>query len=202
MKKMTKALVWVSVVASIALLVGCTAQVRPTISPSEYITNAPRLPATVALYFSDEFRNYAPKHDDPANFRSWILGLGPLATDAYTYAFEGRFEKVLVKAGEPQFPLPGGSVDYVVTPRFVSLNAGEPVFVKFENYWVELAIDVRIQDADGKNLETLHLKSKGVKRGAIGTESPGVAAYPVACREAVKPLVDQTVDRVIELMRR
>lgn len=184
---------------SLVMFAGCTVQINPAFSQSEFITNQEKVPASVALYFTDEFRAYAPKHDDPMDLKSWVLNLGPMATDAFRYAFDSRFEKVLIKSGKPQFPLQEPDVDFVVSPKFTFFNSGEPVLVKFENYWVDLGMDVNIQDETGKTLETLQLRNKGVKRGSIGTESGGMGAYPVACREAVRPMVEQTVEKVTEL---
>lgn len=182
------------------ILTGCTAQIRPTIHAWEYLTEEAKLNKTVALYFSDEFQSYAPKQYTPmADIKIWHLEIGPMATDAFIFAFQSRFQNVLIKKGLPQFPITESNVDFVVTPKFTSFKTGTPLIFKFENYWVELGMSTAIQDGKGNTLATVDLQQKGTKRGSIGPDSAGHAAYPAACVEAVKPMIKQTVERTVEL---
>jgi hypothetical protein len=126
------------------------------------------------------------------------MELGPFATDWFTYALQSRFADVSVKLGEPKFPYSNDLVDYVITPEFTSFKAGGPVVIKLEEYWVELGMTSTIQDKNGEILETVELLEKGKQPGTIGV-NPGVHLYPNICRLAVKPLVDKTIDKVIEL---
>lgn len=114
--------------------------INPTFSSSEFLSNESKVPVSVMLCITDEFGQYSATHHDPADMQTWCLHLGPLATDAYTYAFQNRFSNVIVKKGEPNFPL-NDNVDFVVKPVFTYFKSGEPVIVKFENYWVDLALE-------------------------------------------------------------
>lgn len=183
------------------ILTGCTAQVRPTISASEYLTDQVKLNKSVALYISDEFRSYAPTQNDPMDLKAWRLEIGPMAADAFMFAYQNRFQNVMIKKGQPQFPIADSNVDYVITPKFTSFKAGTPLVLKFENYWVELGMSTTIQDRQGNTLASVDLTQKGSRRGSVGPESAGHAAYPVACVEAVKPMVRETVEKTAELAR-
>ena len=93
---------------------------------------------------------------------------------------------------------PGSDVDFVVTPRFTSFKAGGPVVVKLEKYWVELGIKTTIYDKSGNVLDAPEFKEKGSKGGTLGF-NPGTHVYPEVCREAIKPIVKKTVERLFAL---
>jgi hypothetical protein len=181
---------------------GCTAVVRPTISRSEFLSYERKIPASVALHVTDRFKNYSAEHFDwwcdGTNYR---MEIGSFATDCFQYALESRFEDVSVCLGMPRFPYPKSNVDYIVTPRFTSFEAGGPIFIKLENYWVKLGMYVTIQDKTGEVLESLNLNEKGTQGGTIGV-NPGVHLYPNICRLAIQPMVRKTVDKIVELNSR
>jgi hypothetical protein len=185
--------------AAIVVLTGCTNVVRATVSPSEFAPKDLKTPATVALHVTDEYRTFKGKHVDWwCDATSYTMEIGPLASDWFQYAMENQFENVIVGSGQPEFPYANPEVDFVVTPEFTSFKAGGPVVVKLEKYWVELGMSAKIQDARGNVLDTLELKERGEQGGTPGF-NPGTHVYPEVCRKAVKPLVDKTVARLVEL---
>lgn len=190
-----------SMLLSFALLtqLGCTAAIRPNISASEYITNQEKVPTNVALHVTTEFRKYSSSHTDVMDLKNWKLELGPATTDALRYALESRFENVMVSDGQPQFPvsLPEGSL--VVVPTFNSVKQTGPVLVKFEKYHVTIQMTVCVYDPAGRELKKMSLTGKGEKAGAIGYDSAGHAALPEASRLAIKQIVDQILQNLIEL---
>ena len=188
-----------SLAITILLLSGCTVVVRPTVSESEFITSEAKIPATVALCLNDKFRGYNYSHLDwVCDGRNYKMEVGPFASDWFRYAFESRIDNVIVKSDKPEFPLTDSSVDLVVTPKFTSFNAGGPWVVKMEQYWVDIGMNVKIQDGQGKVLETMELQQKGSKAGSIGLQ-PGSHIYPETCRLAIKSIVGQAIDKIDEL---
>ena len=178
---------------------GCTVVVRPIVSESEFITDDAKIPATVALCLNEEFRGYSYSHLDwVCDGRNYKMEVGPFASDWFRYAFESRIDNVIVKSAKPEFPLSESGVDLVVTPKFTSFEAGGPWIVKMEQYWVEVGMNIKIQDGQGKVLEAMELQQKGVKGGSIGLQ-PGSHIYPETCRIAVKSIVDQTIEKIDEL---
>ena len=178
---------------------GCTSVVRPSISSSEFLTNEKKIPTNMALYVTDEFRNYSSSQTDIFEGRKWKLELGPATTDALRYALESRFENVALNVGRPQFPieLPEGSL--VVVPTFDSVKQTGPIFVKFEKYHVTITMTVCVYDPAGLGLKKMTLTGKGDKAGSAGFGSPGHAALPEASRYAIKQLVDQILQNLMEL---
>lgn len=178
---------------------GCTANIRPTISSSEFLTNEKKISTNTALYVTDEFRKYSSSHTDVMDMKKWKLELGPATTDAIRYALESRFEKVTIHVGHPQFPteLPEGSL--VVTPTFDSVKQTGPVLAKFEKYHVIITMTVNVYDPAGQVLKKMTITGKGEKAGSIGYDSAGHAALPEASRLAIKQLVDQIVQNLVEL---
>lgn len=178
---------------------GCTAIIRPTISPSEFFINEKKLLPDVALYVPDGFREYSSKHTDVGDLKQWQLEVGPPATDALRYALESRFENVTVHASQPHFPLSSPGPSLVVVPAFDSVKAAFPVAFKFEVYRVALTMTIRVYDSAGNELKAVTLTGKGKKTGSIGYDSAGHAALPEACRRAIKEVVDQAVEAIAEL---
>lgn len=177
---------------------GCTVVVRPSFSESEFLSDAPKAPISVAVYVSDELKNYEHGHFDWwCDARNYDMKVGPMTIDCFHYALESRVQTVQMKPGLPSFPL-AEPADFVITPKFTDFKAGGPVAVKFEPYWVEISMEITIQDSQGQVLDTLTLKEKGSKGGSIGME-PGTHIYPETCRTAVRAMVTQTVDKVLEL---
>ncbi len=203
MARKIRTVVKVSLLVVFALLyAGCTNTVRPTVSQSEFLNNAPKVNSTVALHLTDDFRYYEGKHVDWwCDGTTYTMEIGPLASDWFQYSLESRFKEVKVMSGLPRFPYSSPGVDIVVTPKFTSFKAGGPLVVKFENYWVELGMSATIQDRAGKVLDVLELTQKGAK-GGTGGINPGVQVYPEVCRNAVGPLVNQTVGRVASISKR
>jgi hypothetical protein len=180
---------------------GCSNVVRPALSRSEFAVNGEKVDSAVALHLTDEYRKYKGKHVDWwCDATSYTMEIGPLAADWLRLSLESQFETVKVNSGLPKFPYSSSDVDFVVTPEFTSFKAGGPVVVKMEKYWVELGMKVKIQDKSGDVLDVLELKEKGAKGGTPGF-NPGTHVYPEVCREAVRPLVDKTVKRLIELSK-
>lgn len=178
---------------------GCTVIIRPTISPSEFLNNGEKLSCTVALYVLDEFREYSSKHADVGDLKQWHLELGPVATDALRCALESRFKNVTVHVNRPQFPLASPAPSLVVVPAFDKVKAAFPVVFKFENYRVVVTMTIRVYDEVGKELQAVTLTGKGKKAGAIGSGSPGHAALPEACRQAIMEIVDQAAEVTAKL---
>ena len=76
-------------------------------------------------------------------------------------------------------------------PEFTRFSATDPIVFKFENYTVTLGFTVRVYDARGSEIFSREYTGHGEKRGAIGPESGGHAAFPVAAEGAVKDVVQQ-----------
>ena len=202
MKLIKKSICITVLVVTLLLFTGCTAVIRPTISQSEFISNTTKIPATVELYITKEFKECNYEHFDWwCDATNYSMQLGPLASDWFRYAFESNFETVMTKSGQPKLPLTNSNTDLVITPEFTSFKAGGPVVVKLEAYWVEIGMNVKIQDAQGQVLDTLELKEKGSKGGTIGI-NPGTHVYPEVCRMAIKSIVEKTLDRAIELSKK
>lgn len=200
MRLIKKLMCSVVFIVTLIFFSGCTAIVRPTISQSEFLTNEEKVPATVVLHITQEFINYTYKHFDwVSDAKNYAIKVGPLTSDWLRYALESKINTVLIKSGKPQFTESSSNVDLLITPRFTSFKAGGPLPVKFEQYWVDIGMEVTLQDSQGRILETLKLQQKGSKAGSIGLES-GTQIYPEVCRMAIKPMVDKTVDKVIELV--
>jgi hypothetical protein len=199
--KLVKMLFCTTMLIGTMVFTGCSNVVRPSISQSEFILNGEKVNSTVALHITDEYRNFKGKHVDWwCDATSYTMEIGPLATDWFRYSFESQFERVNVNSGLAKFPYSVSDVDFVVTPEFTSFKAGGPVIIKLEKYWVELGMTATIQDKSGKVLDTLELKEKGSKGGTPGF-NPGTDLYPEICREAVRPLVEKTTNRLIELSK-
>lgn len=199
--KLVKMLLCTPMLMGIMVLTGCSNVVRPVVSPSEFIINGEKFDSTVALHITDEYREYKGKHVDWwCDATSYTMQIGPLATDWFRFSLESQFEQVKVNSGLPKFPYSGSDVDFVVTPKFTSFKAGGPVIIKLEKYWVELGMEVTIQDKSGKVLDVLELTEKSSKGGTPGF-NPGTDLYPEICREAVRPLVEKTITRLIELRK-
>jgi hypothetical protein len=178
---------------------GCTAVVRPSVSPSEFMSDKPKILANVALHITEEFKNYSAEHFDWwCDGTKYKMEIGPFATDWFRYALENRFADASIAYGMPEFPYSESGTDFIITPKFTTFKAGGPVLVKIEKYWIELGMDVTIQDSRGQILETLQLQEKGAQAGTLGV-NPGVHLYPNICRLAVKPLVEQTIEKIAEL---
>lgn len=196
--KFSKVLVCTVSVILVIVVTGCSNVVRPVVSQSEFSYNGIKNASKVALHITDEFREYEGEHVDWwCDATSYKMQIGPLASDWFKYALESRFETVKMVAGMPSFPY-SEDVDFVVTPEFTSFKAGGPVVVKLEAYWVELEMTATIQDRTGKKLNVLELKEKGSQGGTPGF-NPGTHIYPEVCRLAVKPLVDKTIEKIVEL---
>lgn len=194
-----KGILWVMLSAGTLMLAGCSNVVRGTVSKSEFVSSGPKTSSVVAFHATDEFRTYKGKHVDWwCDATSYTMEIGTLATDWFRYALENQFAGVVVASGQPEFPYADSNVDYVITPAFTSFKAGGPVVVKMEHYWVELGMSVVIQDAKGNTLDTLELLEKGSQGGTPGF-NPGTHVYPEVCRKAVKPLVDTTIAKLVEL---
>jgi hypothetical protein len=189
------------IVVSLAVicLTGCTAVVRPTISRSEFLVDEAKIPASVAFHATNKFKNFSGEHFDWwCDGTKYKMEFGSVTIDWFNYALESKFTNVSLAYGAPKFPYKKSDVDFVLTPEFTSFKAGGPVVVKLEKYWVELGMNVTIQDRNGKILETLQLKEKGSRAGTIGV-NPGVHLYPEICRLAIKPLVNKTIEKLVEL---
>ncbi len=179
-------------------LTGCTAVIRPTVSRSEFLIDEAKIPASVAFHATDKLKNYSGEHFDWwCDATKYKMELGPVTIDWFNYALESKFSNVFLAYGAPTFPYTR-DVDFVVTPEFTSFKSGGPVVVKLEKYWVELGMNVTIQDRNGQILETLQLKEKGARAGTIGV-NPGVHLYPEICRLAIKSLVNKTIDKIVAL---
>jgi hypothetical protein len=183
----------------ILFLTGCTADIRPTVSQSEFLGNNAKVHAGIALFITDDFKNYSASHFDWwCDATKYKMEIGPFATDWLRYSLESKFDDVKLLSGNPKFPYSDSSINFVVTPKFTTFKAGGPVLVKLEKYWIELGMDVSIQDREGKILKTLKLKEKGAQAGTIGV-NPGVHLFPNICRLAMKPLADKTIAKLVEL---
>lgn len=180
---------------------GCTVNVRPTFSSSEFLSNENKIPTDVQLYVTEEFREYSYKETDVIDMKEWKLELGPATTDALRFILESHFENASVKLGEPQFPveLPDGS--FVIVPTFVSVKQTGPVLVKFEKYHVTIMMDITIYDPKGKELKILELTGKGEKAGSIGYDSAGHAALPEASRMAIREIAEQLIQELTTMAK-
>lgn len=178
---------------------GCTANVRPTISSSEFLTNEKKISTNTALYVTDEFRKYSSSHTDVMDMKEWKLELGPATTDALRYALENRFEEVTIHVGHPQFPIELPADSLVMVPTFDSVKQTGPVLAKFEKYHVIITMTVHVYDPTGQVLMKMSITGKGDKAGSIGYDSAGHAALPEASRLAIKQLVDQIAQNLVEL---
>ncbi len=179
---------------------GCTASVRPTFSPSEFLCNEDKNTTDVSLYVTDEFREYSFKQTDVMDLKEWKLELGPATTDALRFALESRFENVSLKLGKPQFPVNMHAGSIIVVPSFCSVKQTGPVLFKFEKYHVTITLNVVIYDPEGKELKQLTITGKGDKTGSIGYDSAGHAALPEATRLAVRHVADQIIQHILELV--
>jgi len=186
----------------ILLISGCETPVRPIVKQWEFETDEAKIPANIALHITDKFRTYCPGYFDwTSDAVRYKMELGPFASDWFRYALESRFSNVSLVFAEPQFPYPEEDVDFIVTPEFASFQAGGPLIVKSGKYWIELRMNIDIRDKDGDNLAYMKLKQKGSQAGTTGTigTKPGINLYPNICRMALKPIVDKTIEKIIEL---
>ena len=180
------------------LSLGCTATILPAVSESEFLTRKARVPGTVVLCISDQFREYTVKQTDVSDLKEWEFELGAAVVDAFRFDLESRIQTVDVCPGQADFSaVPKGARVVVVQPRFEGFKAGFPIAFKFENYWAELTIGVDVYDASGKVIHSGVYQGKGKKQGAIGYASAGHAALPVAAREAILEATKKAVDDVV-----
>ena len=129
------------------------------------------------------------------------MKIGSLTTEWFRYSLESQFEKVIVDSNLPKFPYSKPDVDFVIVPEFTSFKAGGPVVIPFENYWVELGMKTTIYDRSGNVLDVVELEEKGSKGGKPGF-NPGTDVYPEVCRRVVRPLVEKSVQRLVELSKK
>jgi hypothetical protein len=183
----------------LAWLTGCTNTVRPAFSAAEFLSEKPKSQQAVVLYVTEEFKAYTTKHPDPWDLKEWELVLGPGATDAMMNSFSNQTAPFETRLGQPQFPVqaPAGAV--IVVPAFASFKGAAPVMFKFEDYKVNIGMELSLYDADGALLEKSSLTSKAKKQGSIGSESGGHSAFPEACRLALRDLAQQAVDHALQV---
>jgi hypothetical protein len=179
---------------------GCNASIRPNVSQAEFLTPEAKLPASVLLVASDEFRTYHYKKFDFMGLKEWEIELGPAAVDTFFYSLQSRFSQVDLTTEKPNISAVSKSdksYDLVVVPQIQKTNTTEPIVFKFENYSVSIVMDVQVFHSDGEMIYTRSYEGRGAKAGAIGYESPGHAAHPVASRKALRDAVDKaTIDLV------
>jgi len=162
------------------------------------------MPASVLLVASDEFRKYHYKKFDFMDLKEWEFELGPAAVDTFFYSFKSRFTHVDLSTQKPNVsagPKSDKSYDLVVVPLIQKTNSTEPVVFKFENYTVTTILDVQVFRSNGELIYTRSYEGRGVKGGAIGRESAGHAAHPVASRKALRDAVDKATADLISYMR-
>lgn len=191
-------------VSAMIVLTGCTAIVRPSVSPTEFLTMGVKEPGRAELYVTDEFRTHVETKTDVMDMKKWQFELGPVAADTFRYALEAKFLKVDVKLGSPTFPLQesaNGDLLVVVEPSFSGFSSKCPFLFKFENYVVKVSFRVKAYDRAGTMLIDQVYQGVGKKRGSIGYESAGHAANPEAARLAVNDAVDKAVTDIMHKIK-
>lgn len=183
---------------------GCTAVVSPHVSESEFLSAQAKKRAQIQIYVSDEFRNYKNTQTDAMDMKKWEYELGPVTVDSLKYALASRFTSVELKLGTPTFPVieetPTEDWMIVVDPAFAQFDAHYPIVFKFEKYTAEIALRVRAFQKNGALLLDKTYQGKGSQSGAIGMESGGHAANPVAVKLAIKEAVNQAVADIAALV--
>lgn len=197
--KLVKTFLFVVMLIGTLVLTGCSNVVYPVVSRSEFINDKDKIASIVVLHTTNAFRGYECKHVDWwFDGTAYDMKIGSLATEWFRYSLESQFEKVEVNSEFPKFPYPKSNVDFVIVPEFTSFKAGGPVVIPFENYWVKLGMKTTIYDKSGNVLDVVELNEKGSKRGVLWFNQ-GTEVYPEVCRRAVSPLVEKSVQRLIEV---
>jgi hypothetical protein len=176
---------------------GCTASVRPSVSESEFMTDRRKVNASVMLVSTEAFRNHSVKRTDLMDMKGWQFEIGPAASDTFRYTLASRFVASDVRPATPAYPLPSPAPRAVVVPSIVQLKSTQPIVFKFENYGVTVTLDVDVFDSRGTRLYSRTYTGSGKKQGAIGQESAGHAAFPEACRQALRQAIDAAVDELV-----
>ena len=186
----------IAVLSCVIMVFGCTTTpIRPVASENDFATKEAKLPLKVAFACTEAFKNYAYEQVDGGDLQNWRLELGPAAADMFRYDLGAHFEKVDVLAAT-NYPLPT-DVKAVLSPTITKVSAGFPIMFKFEMYTVNVTLSVDVCDAAGKPVYSQSYTGEGKQQGAIGQQSAGIAALPVASRRALHAAIDLAVQDLV-----
>lgn len=153
-------------------LSGCAHDIPMTgnLEPSPAIT---RIPATVGVYYSPEFKTY--EHRGARGGDIWVFPIGPASVRMFDRLFPVLFEGAFPVDRRP--PLPEGlakRLDGVVEVRIEGFDFGLPL-LKNGTYTAEVTYRVILYSTAGDSLVSLTVQGFGSKAGEFGF---GFARWP------------------------
>lgn len=140
-------------IATLALLFGCTANVKlPLDQEFPEVVAKPR-DLSVTLVMDDAFRAYEADPTENAHMQ-----FGPAQVDLMTKAFRGLFAEVKVVSSKAQA---GPGTDLVIVPsvREVQLSTPSDSYLNVYEVWIKYNLD--IETADGVPIDSWFLPAYG-----------------------------------------
>ena len=187
MTSSSKTMFCIVLIAFISLLFGCAHEIplKGAIEPPPTIS---KLPITVGVYYSPEFKDY--QYVGSRGGDQWKFPLGAASVKLYDQAFPVLFMNCFPVQTRP--PLSAGTVECnaVIEPRIESFDFTLP-FLKTGSYGAEITYRYTLYSLKGDPVASWTIKGSGSKHGKPGFEFarwPGEAA-DLAMKDAVNTFI-------------
>lgn len=137
---------------------------------------SPRVPASIGVYFSDEFRTF--EHRGSRGGDAWVFPLGPASVELFTKVFAQVFEGTETVGTLPPLGPEHADLVAVIEPRIEEFVFHIP-FLKTQTFTAEITYRFVLHAASGEPVASWTVTGEGAKPGSVSFEFakwPGQAA--------------------------